>query len=421
MKKGEESKYFKYNDDIVNLWNEGEQENFSEIARLLIDKYKLSGTVNSVRIYVQAYIRENFQDKEIIQENVKLSKQKQRAQDQNRIANKSFREYARVENAVAEYNKELVDVIKKEGLKIKTIKHRSSSKAPAMIVHLSDLHLNELVDLPSNKYDFYIASKRLKLFAEDAIKIGKAYGVSNVVLVDTGDNLNSSRRLDEILSMATNRAKATQISIILLEYFIIHLNKFFNIQCAFVTGNESRANQELGWSEILASDNYDFTIFNTLKLLFRNKPGIIFHDCGANEQIVTVNKKNILIIHGHQVSTGNVQKSIQELVGKYSNKGLQVDFVMFGHVHSAYLSDYFARGASLVGSNAYSEEALNFVSKASQNLHLFHQHNKIDSIKIDLQNVYDLEGYPLEADIDAYDPKSAGKVHKQDVIFKIVI
>lgn len=377
--------------------------------------------IESLRKYVSFVISYIGVDKELVLENVRFNKEKQKAQDKNRIANKSFREYARVENSLIEYNDELIKVIKKEGLKIKTIKHRTSTTAPVLVVHLSDLHLNELVDLPSNKYDFYVASKRLKLFAEDAIKIAKAYKVTNVALVDTGDNLNSSRRLDEILSMATNRAKATQISIILLEYFILHLNKHFNVQCAFVTGNESRANQELGWSEILASDNYDFTIFNTLKLLFRNKPGIIFHDCGANEQILTVNDKNILIIHGHQISTGNVQKSVQELVGKYSNKGVQIHFVMFGHVHSAYLSDYFARGASLVGSNAYSEEALNFVSKASQNLHLFHKHDKIDSIKIDLQNVFDLDGYPLEKDIDAYDPKSAGKVHKQDVIYKIVI
>ena len=45
------------------------------------------------------YVIENL---ELIQENVRLAKQKQSAQDRNRIQNKSFREYARVENAVSE-------------------------------------------------------------------------------------------------------------------------------------------------------------------------------------------------------------------------------------------------------------------------------------------------------------------------------
>ena len=44
-------------------------------------------------------------DHDIIRENVRLSKQKQRAQDKNRIQNKAFREHARIENAIEEYNK----------------------------------------------------------------------------------------------------------------------------------------------------------------------------------------------------------------------------------------------------------------------------------------------------------------------------
>ena len=42
---------------------------------------------------------------ELILENVKLAKQKQSAQDLNRIERKAFREYARLENAVSQYSK----------------------------------------------------------------------------------------------------------------------------------------------------------------------------------------------------------------------------------------------------------------------------------------------------------------------------
>ena len=49
-------------------------------------------------------------DAEILKENVKLAKQKQSYQDINRIERKTFREYARIENAVGKYNKELVGI-----------------------------------------------------------------------------------------------------------------------------------------------------------------------------------------------------------------------------------------------------------------------------------------------------------------------
>jgi predicted phosphodiesterase len=421
MRRHEQIDWSVYDNEIKELFYSEEIPNV-EIARRLIAKYDLdAGRTETFRMYISRFLRSSEIEKDFLKENVRLAKNNQSLADKNRIQNKSFREYSRIENALVQYNEALVTLVKKEGLKLKTYSHKEKVNNCVMVVHLSDLHFNELVNLPSNKYDFYIASKRLMLFANDIIRIGKVYDIKRILIADTGDNLNSDRRLDELLMMATNRAKATQLSILLLEYFILHLNKHFNIDVAFVTGNESRAKQELGWSEILASDNYDFTIFDTLKLLFRGKNGINFHNCGANEQVVCVNGKNLLLVHGHQLSANNMQKSIQELVGKYASKGSMIDFVISGHVHSSYISDYFSRGASLVGSNAYSEEALNFVSKASQNIHLFHKHNKIDSIKLDLQNVDGIEGYPMEANINAYNAKSASKVKNNEVVFKIVI
>ena len=51
-------------------------------------------------------------DAVILKENVRLAKQKQSAQDLNRIERKSFREFARIENAVGKYNEELVKIFK---------------------------------------------------------------------------------------------------------------------------------------------------------------------------------------------------------------------------------------------------------------------------------------------------------------------
>ena len=50
-------------------------------------------------------------DLELLRENIRLAKRTQRFADSNRIERKAFREYARVDNAVSEYNQELVKVL----------------------------------------------------------------------------------------------------------------------------------------------------------------------------------------------------------------------------------------------------------------------------------------------------------------------
>ena len=92
-------------------------------------------------------------DVEIIQSNVKLAKQKQSIQDLNRIERKTFREYARVENAIAEYTKHLKEIFDKYKLNTLTKSHKQTTKAVG-VIQFSDVHFNELVDLQHNKYDF---------------------------------------------------------------------------------------------------------------------------------------------------------------------------------------------------------------------------------------------------------------------------
>ncbi len=368
-------------------------------------------------------------DPEMAKEISSIAKSRQGYMDKNRVERKLWRDHTKIENALTEYNSALVDLIKKEGLAshIQGSYHEEKPGSPKMLVQLSDLHLNELVDIKSNKYDFYVAAKRLKKLADEVIAMGKFKKVTTLVLTFGGDLLNSDRRLEEKLTFSTNRAKATQLSIILLSQFMVHLNQHFNLHMAGVTGNESRANLELGFSDILATDNYDFTIYDTLKLLFAENKGMTFAMMKANEEIIQIgfggkDVKNILLMHGHQLSENRMQKSIQEVIGKYNHLyGIRIDFVLSGHIHNAYVSDYFARNASLVGSNPYSEEALNFVSKASQNLHIFYPEQRVDSMKIDLQDVNGIEGYPMEKDIDAYNAKSVSKNHIKNIVIEVTV
>lgn len=353
-------------------------------------------------------------DKEIIEKNVTYKMQTQKYMDTNRIERKTFREFSRVSNALEEYNKELVTNL--HHLNPFTIKHEKINNKAVGIIQLSDLHFNELIDIEGNKYDFEIASKRLKLLAIKA----KIYfkGISNVLIAMTGDLMNSDRRLDELLNQATNRAKATLLAFYLLEQFIIDLNQEFNITVASVSGNESRANKEQGFSEICATDNYDFTIYNMLKVAFRNSV-IKFVDGNFSEQVVNIAGNNILLLHGQSIKQ-DFEKTLQQIIGRYSAKGIKIDYIFFGHLHSARIGDLGARSSSLCGANAYSEFALDLSSRASQNIAIFYDNKTHDVFKIDLQNA-DNEGYDIIKELVAYNAKSLEKCKEKVLIHQIVV
>ena len=407
------SKYLQYQDEILELFDNG--ANYNEIAGYLIDTYSLAVSVDTLRKNVKQVVHYIIGDQEIVEYNIKLAKQKQRFQDLNRIERKAFREDSRQENALVEYNTELIKLLKRESLNTKLSKKKHNTES-AIVIQLADLHLNELVELESNKYDFDIASKRLQKYAYKVKEYVKFHKSNKVLIAITGDLINSDRRVDEKLAMATNRAKATFLGVHLLKHFILDINEIAAVQVCCVTGNESRVNFELGWVDMVASDNYDFTIFEMLRLLL---PDIKFLRGDALELVVEINGKNMLVIHGHQLGRMD-SNQVGKVISKYSAKGVIIDFIICGHLHETMIRDNIARSASLVGSNAYSENALNLSGTAAQNIYCFTDDGRHD-IRIDLQETDGWNGYDIKEELFAYNAKSAQKTHKKETIFKIII
>ena len=355
---------------------------------------------------------------ELIQENVRLAKQKQSAQDINRIERKTFREYARIENAISHYSKRLLQIFENYKLSKYTHKYKENNKAVG-VIQFSDVHFNELVNLPHNKYDFSVASARCKEFVDKATTYFKAMGVTNVLMVQSGDLLNSDRRLDELLQMATNRAKATFLAVDILQQVILDLNSNFNVSVCMVTGNESRVKKDWGWSTLIATDNYDYTIFQTLKYLFRESD-IKFIDGDPTEVVVEVAGQNLLVLHGNgSVKKTAIESSINQMIGRYRMRGTKIDYVIFGHIHSARVGDNYSRSSSMVGANDYSEKALNLAGRASQNCYIFYDNGNRDGIKVDLQNFG--TGYDIEQSLESYNAKSSDKLNQGTTIFKVVV
>jgi len=414
------------NEEVVELYEQ--IGSYLGVANALHTRYPHLAKPNQLRSYVKQEVHGPQIDYETVETNVRLAKANQALVDRNRIKDKAFREHARIENAVISYNEAILAELENHGLALGDCPRRTGPLDPsaaALVVHLSDNHFNELVNLPTNRFDFTVAAKRLALLAQKAKLLGKAYGVERVVVFFGGDLMNSDRRLDELLAMSTNRARATILAVHLYKQFLMDLRADFFVDCFGVTGNESRAKENLGWVDVVATDSYDYTIYAMLQAVFdtTDDKGMRFNDFNANEVVFQIHNETFLGVHGHQVNATD-QKKCQAIIGKYAAKGINITHILCGHIHATVISDYVSRNASLVGSNAYSEEALGFVSKAAQNIHIVTPQG-LDGFKADLQNVDGVEGYEIIAKLAQYNARSADKAHESlhapETIVRVVI
>lgn len=348
---------------------------------------------------------------ESVTRRVKIAASLQAARDNLRVERKQYREEIRYHNALNTLNEELVTVLQGTHADFSTVLHDEIHEGHVEgIIQISDIHFNELIDMPHNKFDFRIAAKRLKKLVAKSKIMFDAHQVSRVHVCFTGDMVNSDRRLDEMMNAATNRAKASVLAAMILKQTLLDLNQDYNLEIHMVTGNESRMHKEMGASEIRQSDNYDMIIHEMLRMMFMDKPGIEFIDGDVIEHPIRVMGHVILLIHGHQIKMSGVSSQIQRLKGKWSDYLVRetIDYVLFGHFHTSRVTDLFARSGGLCGANAYSDNQLQLSSRASQNIFLVTEEG-IDGIKIDLQHSDAYDGYGVDEMLEAYNVSSYGR------------
>ena len=206
--------------------------------------------------------------------------QRQKQIDLNSQLRKTNREQYRVYNNVEEIYTQYCSLLENVDLtKFKIKPYTEQANRKILLIQISDSHFNELINCSEangNNYDFIVASKRLKKFISKCKQYAKFEKVSEVCLILTGDNINSSRRLGEKLAQSTSLVKASLLATYLLEQCIVDLAKDFSVSVASVVGNESRIEDEWDASSISLSQNWDFLIFENLKKIFKFFPTLRF-------------------------------------------------------------------------------------------------------------------------------------------------
>lgn len=356
---------------------------------------------------------------EIVANSEKLARSLQKEKDVNRLERTSWRKLIRKDNFLEDYNKEIISLLKdiSKSTSFYSVEDKFDPEKDLVgIIHLTDLHLNETVSQADNVYDIDVAAKRLQKFANKAKETFKAKGITKVVIACTGDIIGSDRRVEEKLTMATNRAQAVFIAFKLLSLFIYFISKDFEVTVFAVAGNEARVQEEYSYSSVAASDNYDMTIHNMLYYFYENTPVkvILGH---PSELVFAVNNSNFLMLHGCSLPMRNTVRRINEVIAKYNKQGVNIRYVLFGHYHEAEISNFYGKGGSLVGNNGYASYALNLSSRASQNIYIVSPNGSVDGMMIDLQDTDNIEGFNIEKEKELYGLKKA--VNKVVQIFNV--
>ena len=314
--------------------------------------------------------------------------------DINTYNNKTFRDYARSINALEQLNQDLLENIGE--LKPRVLHQKSSPKVnipnnnDILMVQLSDLHFSEVVNEQFDRFDFTVLSKRLKKFANIVKQEQVLHNYKKIFIAITGDLINNDVIPAKLLNNSCNKAKAILLAVDILEQFILDIKSVCdNIVVAFTAGNESRIDVDYNPDSSLITNNCDFIVFNILEKILGNTENIKFIKGFANELIVNVNGNNILLTHGVAFSKGDIEKAIAELIGKYSIRGVNIRYVIFGHIHCQRNSSMFSRSGGIVGNNAYSDKTLNLMSRASQNIYIVSPDGSIHTMGIDLEEYTD--------------------------------
>lgn len=280
-----------------------------------------------------------------------------------------------------------------------------------LVAQLSDLHFGALVQTPGAVgYDMRIASKRLRLYAIQVIRQQIATGADRLVVALTGDlidSLNGKDHLDKILQSDGPQHLAMMQGADLIISFIKEIQDleiFGSMMVAGITGNESRATKNVCFGEKGAAENLDCGLNAVIARQFQGSDVETSFELFRN--VIQVGDQKVLLIHGHTLEKNMNQANLHGLLTEHG-----CNFGLSGHVHFAYTTSEWARSASLVGPDGYSENGLLlFSGRATQNLIHFQGQNRNVMI-VDLHECAAIEGYPLATYSGAYGASNEQRWH----------
>ena len=291
--------------------------------------------------------------KELQKERQELQKEKQKLSDERIELNRQIREEARKESYL-----DLVRRVILEETQPIELKHNNDCNYAltdnSLIVHLTDIHAGEEVDIYSNKFNEQILKERIENYTDKILNIARLHHSENCYLIISevvSGIIHNNLRLQNNMDMMESFKYISE----LIASMITTLSNYFDEVHIYVTeGNHSRisANKE----DSLKGENMDILLPFYLRARLQNYYNVHCYDNADPIEIARfdVYGNHIMAAHGDR---DNPQSVIQNFTMIF---GIKPDIVYLGHRHTNGLSTVFGsrvvESGSLIGTNNYAQD-----------------------------------------------------------------
>lgn len=239
------------------------------------------------------------------------------------------------------------------------------------VLMLSDLHLDEVVDLAVmdgyNEFNREVAEERLERVVNGTVAYLNTY-VSGVeydgITVMLGGDIVTGTIHEELAN--TNAAPlpdTVQFWTKKLASAISYLaDEFGRVHVPAVDGNHDRAGKKKQ-HKLRAQDSWAWTMYCMLAYIFRDDDRVDITVSESSELLVPVFDTNILLVHGDGAKGGNgiggiwppIARYVHKKQGVYASQGRPFDLCVMGHFHQLVQGGNFFINGSLKGYDEYAK------------------------------------------------------------------
>jgi predicted phosphodiesterase len=306
---------------------------------------------------------------------------------------------AKTERLVEQLTHDLTEAIKARGIaekRLDVISKLAVEKAPWLakvpkaslvsktgtpVLMLSDLHMDEVVDLREmngvNKYDRNIAEVRLTHVVHQSIKILREYWQGTTydgIVVVLGGDIFSGNIHDELRETNEDTMLGSVAHWVPLIAGAISLlaDEFGKVHVPVVAGNHGRSTTKKRYKRN-ARDNFDWFIGVQLANMFADDPRITFEVSDAQDMTFDVYGWRVMLTHGDQTGggggIGGIWPPIMRMLAKKQSAqaamGRGFDLGIMGHWHQLTWGSGFIINGSLKGYDEFAM-GLNFPPEVAQ-------------------------------------------------------
>lgn len=390
IKRGENETLEQYTKRILELRSLGEIS-YSEWAKLTADYECGNDNARKSSYYMDAWLTKKLQEetpssklddvKSIIGE---FDIKKQEAKSKINQLNKIKRDFIKS----IEIANDLKEVMIEDGFCInvpdKYLKEPEVNDFGTMIVHITDWHIGCLIkNCRGNSYNLSIAYDRVDKLINEIYKYASFYGITKIIVVNTGDTIEHTYMRKNQLSMAEfSQSIQVNEATKLIYNFLVRLCEFACVEYYGIAGNHDRSqgdkNINVDGDNANTIINENLATFNYLKPISRLTIHRLPHD--AKEIKLEVENTRHKFIHGDE----RIKDGKRLIENDFSMDDCSYDILWSGHWHNFDMQSenngrYIIRTGCLSGYNDYSTQ-FGCATVASQTIGIFVD-GKVELIK----------------------------------------